>query len=430
MQLIQQREEKIVKEIKIPELAESIEEGTISEWLVKVGDKVSKGDPLVELETDKVNVEVNSEYEGVIVEIIQDAGNDVTVGDVIGKLDENAEAGAVSEPEPADSEQKKEATPAPETPQTEAKVEPSESQDDAIDVVASPAARKLARELNIDLRKVKAQDPYGRIRPDDVEAAANAANAPAPKQPEKQGSSPASDQQFTKPVRREKMSRRRMTIAKRLVEAQHNAAMLTTFNEVDMSAIMNLRKERQENFVAKNDVKLGFMSFFTKASVAALKEFPLLNAEIDGNDLIIKEFYDIGIAVSTEGGLVVPVVRDADKLDFAGIEREIVRLGTKARENKLGLDDLQGGSFTITNGGIFGSMLSTPILNAPQVGILGMHNIVKRAVVMPDDTIEVRPMMYLALSYDHRIVDGKEAVQFLVRIKQMLEDPYDLLLQG
>src|SRR5690625_3978637 len=429
MQLIQQREEKKVKKTKITDLAEYIEEGTISELLVKVGDKVSKGDPLVELETDKVNVEVNSEFEGVIVEILQDAGSDVTVGDVIGKLDENAKAGAVRVHKPVESESQEEATPARETKQPELKEEPSDTQqDDASEVVASPAARKLARELNIDLSKVKAQDPYGRIRPDDVEAAANAAKTP--KQAEKQTSSPASDQQFTKPVRREKMSRRRMTIAKRLVEAQHNAAMLTTFNEVDMSAIMNLRKERQEDFVAKNDVKLGFMSFFTKASVAALKEFPLLNAEIDGNELIIKEFYDIGIAVSTEGGLVVPVVRDADKLDFAGIEREIVRLGTMARENKLGLDDLQGGSFTITNGGSFGSMLSTPMLNAPQVGILGMHNIVKRAVVMPDDTIEVRPMMYLALSYDHRIVDGKEAVQFLVRIKEMLEDPYDLLLQG
>src|SRR5690625_1125998 len=430
MQLIQQREEKIVKEIKIPELAESIEEGTISEWLVKVGDKVSKGDALVELETDKVNVEVNSEFDGVIVEILQDAGSDVSVGDVIGTLDENAEAGTVSETKSADNGPKEEVPSIQETNQVEAKEETVSHQEDVVDVVASPAARKLARELNIDLSRVKAQDPYGRIRPDDVEAAANAAKAPKQVEQQASSSSPTSEQQFSKPVKREKMSRRRMTIAKRLVEAQHNAAMLTTFNEVDMSAIMNLRKERQENFVAKNDIKLGFMSFFTKASVAALKEFPLLNAEIDGNELIIKEFYDIGIAVSTEGGLVVPVVRDADKLDFAGIEREIVRLGTMARENKLGLDDLQGGSFTITNGGIFGSMLSTPILNAPQVGILGMHNIVKRAVVMPDDTIEVRPMMYLALSYDHRIVDGKEAVQFLVRIKQMLEDPYDLLLQG
>src|SRR5699024_9111204 len=212
--------------------------------------------------------------------------------------------------------------------------------------------------------------------------------------------------------------------------AQHNAAMLTTFNEVDMTAAMNLHKEQQESYVKKNDIKLGFMSFFTKASVAAMKEFPLINAEIDGKDLIMKEFYDIGIAVSTDDALVVPVVRDADKLDFAGVETEINELGTKANEKKLTMDELHGGSLTITNGGIFGSMMSTHILNEAQVGIIGMHTIQKRAMVMPDDTIEVRPMMYLALSYDHRIVDGKEAVQFLVRIKEMLEDPYDLLLQG
>ncbi|MFD2130166.1 2-oxoglutarate dehydrogenase complex dihydrolipoyllysine-residue succinyltransferase [Pseudogracilibacillus auburnensis] len=412
-----------MKEIKIPELAESITEGTIAEWLVKAGDKVQKGDPVVELETDKVNVEVNSDYAGVIVEVLAEEGDDVSVGDTIAKVDENAEAGTVSEP--AADAPKAEATTEEEAPAAVANTETSE---DSSDVIASPAARKLARELNIDLSKVKAQDPLGRIRPEDVEAAnqpTQSAPAPASKQA---AAEPA--QEFSKPVKVEKMSRRRQTIAKRLVEAQQTAAMLTTFNEVDMTAVMNMRKERQESFVAKNDIKLGFMSFFTKASVAALKEFPLLNAEIDGTNLIVKEYYDIGIAVSAPGGLVVPVVRDADKLDFAGIEREIVRLGTKARDNQLGIDDLQGGSFTITNGGIFGSMLSTPILNAPQVGILGMHNIVKRAVVMPDDTIEVRPMMYLALSYDHRIVDGKEAVQFLVRIKEMLEDPYDLLLQG
>src|SRR5690625_836852 len=428
MRLIHQREEKIVKEIKIPELAESITEGTIAEWLVKPGDKVEQGDPVVELETDKVNVEVNSDYTGVIIEVITEEGDDVSVGDSIAKLDENAESGTVSsEPSSAACEEKSEAPVKEEAPaKVESQEEVSSSEDS--DVVASPAARKLARELNIDLTKVKAQDPLGRIRPEDVEAAnkaAQSASAPAAKP-----ASAESAQEFTKPVKVEKMSRRRQTIAKRLVEAQHNSAMLTTFNEVDMSAIMNMRKERQESFVAKNDIKLGFMSFFNKASVAALKEFPLLNADIDDKDLIIKEYYDIGIAVSAPGGLVVPVVRDADKLDFAGIEREIVELGSKAQENKLGLDELSGGSFTITNGGIFGSMLSTPILNAPQVGILGMHNIVKRAVVMPDDSIEVRPMMYLALSYDHRIVDGKEAVQFLVRVKEMLEDPYDLLLQG
>lgn len=425
--LIHQREETIVKEINIPELAESITEGTIAEWLVKPGDKVEQGDPVVELETDKVNVEVNSDYTGVIVEVLAEEGDDVNVGDTIAKLDENAAEGSVSSAPTESASEEKPQAPAEEAPAKAETKEAASSSEDS-DVVASPAARKLARELNIDLSKVKAQDPLGRVRPEDVEAANQAAqSAPAASAPKEEAKP---EQSFEKPVTVERMSRRRQTIAKRLVEAQHNAAMLTTFNEVDMSAIMNLRKERQENFVAKNDIKLGFMSFFTKASVAALKEFPLLNAEISDKDLIIKEYYDIGIAVSAPGGLVVPVVRDADKLDFAGIEREIVELGSKAQENKLGLDELSGGSFTITNGGIFGSMLSTPILNAPQVGILGMHNIVKRAVVMPDDSIEVRPMMYLALSYDHRIVDGKEAVQFLVRIKDMLEDPYDLLLQG
>lgn len=409
-----------MKEIRVPELAESITEGTIAEWLVQPGESVEKGDPVVELETDKVNVEVNTDYAGVIVEVLAEEGEDVNVGDVIAKVDENAEAGTVTESAPA-AEAAPKAEVAEEAPQAEEAPVAADA-----DVVASPAARKLAREKGIDLSQVATQDPLGRVRPEDVEAAGRAAAAPAPKAPA--ATEAAGDPE--KPIKRERMSRRRQTIAKRLVEAQHNAAMLTTFNEVDLTAVMNLRKERQESFVAKNDIKLGFMSFFTKASVAALKEFPLLNAEIDDRDLLIKEFYDIGIAVSTDDGLVVPVIRDADKLDFAGVEKEIARLGMKARDNKLGLDDLQGGSFTITNGGIFGSMLSTPILNAPQVGILGMHNIVKRAVVMPDDTIEVRPMMYLALSYDHRIVDGKEAVQFLVRIKEMLEDPYDLMLHG
>ena len=417
-----------MKEIKVPELAESITEGTIAEWLVQPGDTVEKGDPVVELETDKVNVEVNTDYAGVIVEILAEEGDDVNVGDTIAKVDESAEAGDVVESAPAQEEAPQaEAAPEKQEAQAETATETEETSTSGTqDVVASPAARKLAREKGIDLSQVPTQDPLGRVRPEDVEAASRSASAPAPKAQAaaEESGDPA------KPIIRERMSRRRQTIAKRLVEAQHNAAMLTTFNEIDMSAIMNLRKERQESFVARNDIKLGFMSFFTKASVAALKEFPLLNAEIDDKDLLIKEFYDIGIAVSTDEGLVVPVVRDADKLDFAGVEREITRLGTLARDNKLSLNDLQGGSFTITNGGIFGSMLSTPILNAPQVGILGMHNIVKRAVVMPDDTIEVRPMMYLALSYDHRIVDGKEAVQFLVRIKEMLEDPYDLLLQG
>ncbi|WP_010650202.1 2-oxoglutarate dehydrogenase complex dihydrolipoyllysine-residue succinyltransferase [Oceanobacillus massiliensis] len=420
-----------MQEIKIPELAESITEGTIAEWLVKKGEKIAKGDPIVELETDKVNVEVNAEFSGVITEILSEEGDDVAVGDTIAKLDENGEAGGDSAPaEETPKEEKPEAK--EEKPQASkaSEKEAPATESGTGDFIASPAARKRARELNIDLSKVSARDPLGRVRPEDVEAAAKAGNEPKASQPAKSEAPKAAKTEFEKPVERVKMTRRRQTIAKNLVNVQQESAMLTTFNEVDMTAVMKLRSERKEKFLKKNGVKLGFMSFFTKAVVGALKEFPLLNAEIQGNELVIKKFYDIGIAVSTDDGLVVPVVRDADRKDFADIESDIVDLGTKARDNKLALSDLQGGSFTITNGGTFGSMMSTPILNAPQVGILGMHNIVKRAMVMPDDSIEVRPMMYLALSYDHRIVDGKEAVQFLVRIKQMLEDPYDLLLEG
>ncbi|MEN1968582.1 2-oxoglutarate dehydrogenase complex dihydrolipoyllysine-residue succinyltransferase [Lentibacillus sp. N15] len=426
-----------MKEIKIPELAESITEGTIAEWLVKKGDKIEKGDPVVELETDKVNVEVNADSAGVLVEIVANEGDDVEVGDVIAKVDENGEASgdtsSAKEETKTDDQPKQEET-KQEAPKQEAPKQDQQQADETNqDVIASPAARKRARELNIDLSQVSTRDPLGRVRPEDVEAAAKggneskqqqqkAAKSDTPKQSEKT--------EFDKPVDRIKLSRRRQTIAKNLVAVQHETAMLTTFNEVDMTAVMNLRSKRKENFIKKHDVKLGFMSFFTKAVVGALKEFPEINAEIQGNELVLKKFYDIGVAVSTEEGLVVPVVRDADRMDFAGVERAIGDLGVKAKNKELSLKDLQGGTFTITNGGTFGSMMSTPILNAPQVGILGMHNIIKRPIAMPDDSIEVRPMMYIALSYDHRVVDGAEAVQFLVRIKQMLEDPYDLLLEG
>ncbi|UFU00329.1 2-oxoglutarate dehydrogenase complex dihydrolipoyllysine-residue succinyltransferase [Radiobacillus kanasensis] len=420
-----------MKEIKVPELAESITEGTISQWLVKQGDKVEKGDPVLELETDKVNIEVNSDYSGVVAELLKEEGDDVEVGDVIAKVDENGEAGGA--PSNSGAEEKQEAKQPevkeePKASETSQEITEDTSSSDRKEVVASPAARKRARELGIDLSTVQAKDPLGRIRPEDVDATARGGQKQ--EQPKKQEAKTDEKTEFDKPVERVKMSRRRQTIANRLVEAQHNAAMLTTFNEVDMTSVMKLRAERKDKFLEKHDVKLGFMSFFTKAVVAALKDFPLINAEIQGNELVLKKFYDIGIAVSTDDGLVVPVVRDADRLDFAGVEREIATLGKKARNKELQLADLQGGSFTITNGGIFGSLLSTPIINAPQVGILGMHSIQKRPVVMPDDSIEVRPMMYIALSYDHRIVDGKEAVQFLVRIKQLLEDPYDLLLEG
>ncbi|WLR47721.1 2-oxoglutarate dehydrogenase complex dihydrolipoyllysine-residue succinyltransferase [Halobacillus litoralis] len=440
-----------MKEIKVPELAESITEGTISEWLVKKGDQVEKGDPILELETDKVNVEVNADASGVIAELLREAGDDVEVGDVIAKVDENGEGGGSDEDTSSDEEESEQEEKAEESnkekesekeeQQQSSEEKKGSSSKDSKDVIATPAARKRARELGIDLSEISARDPLGRIRPEDVDAAAKgeakqeskgsskSSSEDTPKKQEKKKEE-TKKTEFDKPVERVKMSRRRQTIAKRLVEAQQESAMLTTFNEVDMTNVMKLRSERKESFLKKHDIKLGFMSFFTKAAVGALKEFPLLNAEIQGNEIIKKQFYDIGMAVSTDEGLVVPVVRDADRLDFAGIEKGIADLATKARNKELGLEDLQGGSFTITNGGIFGSMLSTPILNAPQVGILGLHNIEKRAKVMPDDTIEARPMMYIALSYDHRIVDGKDAVQFLRRIKEMIEDPFDLLLEG
>lgn len=435
-------------EVKVPELAESITEGTISEWLIKVGDKVEKGDNLVELETDKVNIEVSAENTGVIKELLKEPGDNVEVGEIIaylGEADEedSAEEDSSSKETSKDSEAKKEEKETPE----EAKSEKESSAHAAPEAeeksgngrtVASPSARKLARELGVDLNKVQTQDPYGRVRPDDVKAHADSGNNKAkeePKQEKKQEkqpekSAPAKDEFNGKPVERVKMSRRRQTIAKRLVEVQHTAAMLTTFNEVDMTAVMDLRKRRKDKFLEENDVKLGFMSFFTKAVVGALKKYPRLNAEIQDKEIVLKKFYDIGIAVGAEEGLVVPVVRDADKLSFAGIESEISNLAKKARDNKLSLDQLQGGSFTITNGGIFGSMLSTPILNSPQVGILGMHKIQWRPVAIDQDRMENRPMMYIALSYDHRIVDGSEAVSFLAKIKDLLEDPEQLLLEG
>ncbi|MGN8644746.1 2-oxoglutarate dehydrogenase complex dihydrolipoyllysine-residue succinyltransferase [Gracilibacillus sp. HCP3S3_G5_1] len=424
-----------MKEIKVPELAESITEGTIAEWLVSEGDSVEKGDPICELETDKVNVEVNADYSGVIAEFVKGEGDDVEVGEVIAKIDENGEAGGSEESsddkeEPAVKEEAKAAEPKKEEAATSKVAAEPKKAGSQQKVVASPATRKRARELGIDLNDITPTDPLGRIRPEDVENAAKPAKADKKPKADNKTKSSSSQAEFDKPVEREKMTRRRQTIANRLVEAQHTAAMLTTFNEVDMTAVMNLRSERKDKFQEKHGIKLGFMSFFTKAVVSALKEFPYLNAEIQENEIVKKKFYDIGIAVSTDDGLVVPVVRDADRLDFAGIESAIADLGTKAKNKELQISDLQGGSFTITNGGIFGSLLSTPILNAPQVGILGMHSIQKRPVVMPDDSIEVRPMMYIALSYDHRIVDGKEAVQFLVRVKQLLEDPYDLLLEG
>jgi len=396
-------------EIKVPELAESISEGTIAQWLKQPGDYVEQGEFLLELETDKVNVELTAEQSGVLREVLKDSGDTVQVGEIIGTISEG-EGGQSKAPQ-ADAQESAGAS--EEKPATSEKTaEPRESANDEADTtktrtIASPAARKLAREKGIDLSEIPTGDPLGRVRKQDVE----------------------SYQKNEQPPKAQ-MSRRRQTIAKRLVEVQHTAAMLTTFNEVDMTAVMNLRKRRKDQFLEQHDVKLGFMSFFTKAVVAALKKFPLLNAEIQGDELVIKQFYDIGIAVAAPDGLVVPVVRDADRKTFADIEKDIGELAKKARNNKLSLNELQGGSFTITNGGTFGSLLSTPILNSPQVGILGMHKIQLRPVAIDEERFENRPMMYIALSYDHRIVDGKEAVGFLVTIKNLLEDPEQLLLEG
>jgi len=415
-----------VVEVKVPELAESITEGTIAKWLKNVGEKVNKGDDIVELETDKVNVQIAAEDEGVLTEIKKGEGDTVEVGEVIAVLDPNAAPGEA--PKAAPEAKKEEAQQEAQAPKAEAPAA-AEAAESHERLVATPAARKLARELGIDLKTVAASDPLGRIRPEDVKREATKPAA-SQAQPAASATAPKATENPAKPVERVRMTRRRQTIATRLVEAQHTAAMLTTFNEVDMTAIMDVRARRKDAFMKKHDVKLGFMSFFTKAVVGALKEFPLLNAEIQGTDLLIKKFYDIGIAVSTDEGLVVPVVRDADRKTFAEIERDIADLAVKARSGKLTLADLQGGTFTITNGGTFGSLISTPILNAPQVGILGMHKIQYRPVAIDKETMEIRPMMYLALSYDHRIVDGKEAVSFLVKVKELLEDPESLLLEG
>lgn len=416
-------------DVKVPELAESITEGTISQWLKQPGDYINKGEAIAELETDKVNVDLISEEAGVIKQLLFNEGDTVKVGETIAIVEEGATATETTPKE----EQKTEAPKTEETKQETAPSTPVVEKEESTSgqrPIASPAARKLAREKGIDLTTVPTVDPLGRVRKQDVEAAANAPKQPtsAPAQPA--AKTPVIDTPEGKPVEIIKMSRRRQTIAKRLVEVQHTAAMLTTFNEIDMTAVMELRKRRKDAFYEEHEVRLGFMSFFTKAVVAALKKYPLLNAEIAGDQLIVKKYYDIGVAVSTDEGLVVPVVRDADKKNFAEIESDILHLAKKARDNKLSLSDLQGGTFTITNGGVFGSLMSTPILNGPQVGILGMHKIQIRPVAVDNERIENRPMMYVALSYDHRIVDGKEAVGFLVKVKELLEDPEQLLLEG
>jgi 2-oxoglutarate dehydrogenase E2 component (dihydrolipoamide succinyltransferase) len=411
-----------VAEIKVPELAESITEGSIAQWVKKVGDRVEKGEFIVELETDKVNAEIISEEAGVLTQILAEEGDTVLVGQVIAVV----EAGEGAAPAPV-AAAPVEATPAPAAPQAApVAAAPVVEETSGERVIASPAARKLAREKGIDLAAVSPVDPQGRVRVQDVAAHGIAPVAAPQAAPAAPKAVAAVDESR---VTVEKMSRRRQTIAKRLLEVKQSTAMLTTFNEVDMTNVMALRSRKKDQFFESTGSKLGFMSFFTKAVVAALKKYPYVNAQIVGDEIHLNNFFDIGVAVSTEEGLVVPVVRDADRKNFAEIEDSIADLAKKARDKKLGLADLSGGSFTITNGGVFGSLMSTPIMNGTQAAILGMHTIKKRPVEVNGE-VEIRPMMYLALSYDHRIIDGKDSVGFLKTVKELLENPEDLLLNS
>ena len=402
-------------QIVVPTLGESVAEATVAQWLKQEGDPVKADEPIVELETDKVTLEVNAPSDGVIVKISVGEGDNVEVGAILGEMEEGAVANDTSKP--AKKEQK--AASAPKAEKKEApKAAPS------AEVKTSPAVRKLINDNNLDAAQIPASGKDGRLSKKDVEdylkSGKGGASAPA--------STAAAPRDTGPREERVKMTKLRQVIARRLKEAQETAAILTTFNEVDMGPVMALRGEYKDAFEKKHGVKLGFMSFFIKATIQALKEFPTINAEIDGDEIIYKNYYNIGVAVSTPQGLVVPVLKDVDQMSMAEIEAKIVDFGKRARDGKLGMDEMSGGTYTITNGGVFGSLMSTPILNTPQSGILGMHTIQKRPMVGKNGEIEVKPMMYLAQSYDHRIVDGREAVSSLVRIKQAIEDPQRLLL--
>ena len=411
----------------------------MGQWLKREGDAVKAGEPVVELETEKVNLEVSAEESGVLERIDQGPGSTVHVGDVLGSI-------ATDAPAVVDKKAKS-APPASPNGPTSTPV----AKDDAPHPVSS-VARQMAAEHGIDLALVAGTGSGGRITQADISKYLDEQQTPAaappsaptpiipvPPTPETARAEPTGPLESAplptetrgpaRPEERTRLSRRRLTIARRLVEAQRETASLTTFNEIDMSAVMDLRRRRKEAFQSRHGVGLGFMSFFAKASVAALKAFPNVNAEIQDDDLILKRYYDLGVAVDTEGGLVVPVIRDVDRGSFAEIEQRIADLATRARENKLTLDELRGGTFTITNGGVFGSLFSTPIINPPQAAILGMHRIVERPIAL-DGQVAIHPMMYVALTYDHRVIDGRTAVQFLVRIKELIEDPEALLLDG
>jgi 2-oxoglutarate dehydrogenase E2 component (dihydrolipoamide succinyltransferase) len=430
--------------VVVPELGESVVEARVAKWLKKEGDPVAAGEPLVELETEKIDLEVSADRAGVLASIRHGEGADVKVGEVLAVIETDGAGSAAGAPA---GEAAVEGPAAPAAPSTTgasapaAPAPPAAREADAAEVKATPTARRIAREQGIDLESVA---PAGRrvTKSDVLRSQAAAAAAPQARPAARPASAPPAAPSPAPSARpatgaqppaapapagarieeRIRMSKRRATIARRLVEAQRSAAMLTTFNEADMTAILSLRARRKELFQKQYGVSLGIASFFVKAAIAALKAFPQLNAEIQGDEIVLKHYYDIGMAVGAEGGLVVPVIRDADKKTFAEIELAIRDFAARAQEGTLTLEDLKGGTFTITNGGVFGSLMSTPILNPPQVGILGLHKIEERPVAINGQVV-IRPMMYLALSYDHRIVDGREAVQFLVRIKEYIEDP-------
>ena len=421
-------------EVKVPAVGESISSGVVSVWHKKSGEQVKTGDPLFTLETDKVSTEINAEKDGVLQTLVAE-GAEVKIGDVVATIEEGSGGGAKAEKKPEPAAEKKE----------EPKQAPSEEKTSE---ALSPAARRVVTEEKLDPSEIRGSGKGGRVTKGDAMAAAeNRAapraveppaakakddhteekqDAPAPAKEERAEEKPAAQPESGR-FTRKKMSPLRRKIAAQLVMAQHTAAILTTFNECDMTAVQELRAKSQDAFTKKNGLKLGFMSFFIKAAVEGLKAVPSINSRIEGDDFIQNHFFDIGVAVGTERGLVVPVVRDADKKSFAELERDIADFATKAREGKIKIEDLQGGTFTISNGGVYGSLLSTPILNPPQCGILGMHTIQKRPVAIKDEVV-IRPMMYLALSYDHRAVDGKEAVTFLITVKQCIEDPKKLPL--
>ena len=416
--------------IVVPELGESVVEARVARWLKKQGDSVNPGDPLVELETEKIDLEVSADRAGVLAAIRHSEGADVKVGEILAVLEE---AGGSTNGKTA-------AAPVPEAstvPEASKGSAPGGSAR-AADKKATPTAKNVARDQNVDLGVVEGSGAGGRVTKGDVLKAVTPAPAPTPQATKAPTPAPQTPYPLKPPAKgpagerrevRERMTKRRATIARRLVEAQQTAAMLTTFNEVDMSAVMQLRERRKEAFTRKYGVAVGIASFFVKAAIGALKAFPQLNAEIQGDEIVYKNYYDIGMAVGAEGGLVVPVLRDADRMSFADVELSIRDYAQRARDGALTLDDLKGGTFTITNGGVFGSLMSTPIINPPQVGILGLHKVADRAVPVNGQVV-IRPMMYLALTYDHRLVDGREAVQFLVKIKEYIEDPAWMLLES